>query len=87
MKSEALQLQKRVLMDNFIVITIAATAAALYIAAIAYAVVQINKTRQLNNLEKLVWTLGVLLAPVVGGILWYVAGPHPFGIRLNRDPR
>ena len=87
MKREALRLQKRVLIENFIVITITATAAALYIAAIAYAAVQINKTGQLNDLEKLVWTLGVLLAPVAGGILWYFAGPHPFGIRLNRDPR
>ncbi|RNE63704.1 PLD nuclease N-terminal domain-containing protein [Cryobacterium tepidiphilum] len=41
----------------------------------------------LSETEKAVWVIVIVLAPLLGSIAWYVAGPHPFGIRLTHSYR
>lgn len=67
-------------------IFIASALAALYAAAIAYAIVQIWRTSELSELEHWVWTIAIVLFPLGGALVWFIAGPRPFGLRLTRDP-
>jgi hypothetical protein len=71
-------------MDPVAIVVVAAVGL-LYIAAISYAVVLVTRTRILNDVEKLVWVAAVILFPVVGSIVWFAAGPHPFGLRLGNS--
>ncbi|TFD45685.1 hypothetical protein E3T55_18720 [Cryobacterium frigoriphilum] len=59
---------------------------ALYAAAIIFALVQIQRTVDLTPPERLVWTVAVLCAPVIGSLVWFALGPHPFGLRLSQGP-
>ncbi|WP_167047609.1 PLDc N-terminal domain-containing protein [Salinibacterium sp. ZJ454] len=71
-------------MDTAITIAITAPIAAGYVAAIVYAVAQIIRTKTLSQLEMAIWVTAVILAPAVGALVWYFAGPHPLGLRLSR---
>jgi len=68
-------------------ILLAAVVALGYVAAIAYAIVQVVRTRVLSEIEKVVWIAAILFAPLLGSVVWYAAGPHPFGLRLTRSYR
>jgi len=68
-------------------VTISAAVAAFYVAALVFAIVQIHRTADLVHAERTIWTVAVLLAPFVGAIVWYLAGPHPFGLRWGREYR
>lgn len=59
--------------------------AALVLAVFVFAIAQIVRTESLNSVEKVVWVAAVLFFPVVGSIVWFAAGPHPFGIRIQRQ--
>jgi hypothetical protein len=59
----------------------------LVLGALAYAVKQIVRAPELNQTEKIVWVLAVVFFPVVGTLVWFFAGPHPFGLRINRELR
>lgn len=72
-------------MDTALAVLIASSVGAAYLVAIAYAIVQIVRTRELSQNEKLVWVVIVVCAPLFGSLVWYVAGPHPFGLRLPRE--
>ncbi len=72
-------------MDAFSLI--AAVAAAVYIAAVVYAIVQVVRSKALSDVERLVWILAVVFFPLVATLVWFIAGPHPFGLRLTRDFR
>lgn len=74
-------------MNHVLGISIGVAIAALYIAAITFALVQIYREADLNEIEKAIWFVAVLCAPVVGSLVWYAAGPHPFGLRVNSDLR
>ncbi|WP_104194385.1 PLD nuclease N-terminal domain-containing protein [Cryobacterium sp. M25] len=76
-------------MDNpaALAIALASVVAVLYSAAIAYAIVQIARTRDLSEVEKVLWMIAVVFAPLLGALVWYFAGPHPFGLRLTRQVR
>ncbi|TFD35096.1 PLDc_N domain-containing protein [Cryobacterium sp. TMT1-19] len=76
-------------MDNpaALAIALASVVAVLYGAAIAYAIVQIARTRDLSEVEKVLWMIAVVFAPLLGALVWYFAGPHPFGLRLTRQVR
>ncbi|MFC5930181.1 hypothetical protein D6T64_05515 [Cryobacterium melibiosiphilum] len=67
--------------------TIGIAALALYAVAIIFALVQIQRTDDLTPPERLVWTLAVVFAPVIGSLVWYALGPHPFGLRLSQGAR
>ncbi len=64
-------------------VAVASVTVAVYLAAIAYAIVQIVRTRDLSDIEKGVWMITVVFAPLFGALVWYWAGPHPFGLRLT----
>jgi hypothetical protein len=72
---------------DYVAIGLAATALLLYLGAISYAIVQISKTRSLNHTEKWVWAIAVVAFPVVATLLWFLAGPHPFGLRISPRDR
>jgi len=69
--------------DGTAALVIALVVGSAYVAAIAYALVQIVRTEQLADIEKIVWIVALLGAPVIGAAVWYFAGPHPFGLRLT----
>lgn len=58
-----------------------------YLALIVWVVLRIMRTEELNELERWVWVIAVICFPLVGSIVWFAAGPHPFGIRISRDLR
>lgn len=64
---------------------VVALVAALVLAAFVFAIAQIVRNESLNSLEKVIWVAAVLLFPLVGSIVWFAAGPHPFGIRVQRQ--
>ena len=68
-------------------ILLAAVVALAYVAAIAYAIVQVVRSRALTEIEKVVWVAVILFAPLIGSIVWYALGPHPFGLRLTFSHR
>ncbi|WP_370250068.1 PLD nuclease N-terminal domain-containing protein [Cryobacterium sp. HLT2-28] len=41
---------------------------------------QIARTRDLSEVEKALWMIAVVFAPLLGALVWYFAGPHPFGV-------
>jgi hypothetical protein len=54
-------------------ILLAAAAVLGYVAAIAYAIVQVVRTQVLSEIEKVVWVVVILFAPLIGSIVWYAA--------------
>ncbi|WP_167047567.1 PLDc N-terminal domain-containing protein [Salinibacterium sp. ZJ454] len=72
-------------MDTALAIIFAAPIAAAYLAAIIYASIQVIRTETLSQLEKAIWVGVVVFAPAVGALVWYLAGPHPLGLRLPRS--
>ncbi|WP_166870428.1 MULTISPECIES: PLDc N-terminal domain-containing protein [unclassified Salinibacterium] len=74
-------------MDTLLTLVIAAPIGAAYLAALVYAIVQVIRTPQLSDAAKLVWGVAIVLQPFLAALVWYFAGPRPFGIRLVRDLR
>lgn len=72
-------------MDPFSLIAVVVAAA--YIAAVVHAIVQVIRSKELSDLERVVWVLAVVFFPFVATLVWFIAGPHPFGLRLTRDLR
>ncbi|TFC07990.1 PLDc N-terminal domain-containing protein [Cryobacterium mannosilyticum] len=68
-------------------VVLASIVAVVYVAAIAYAMMQIARTNDLSGVEKAVWIVGVVFAPLLGALVWFFAGPHPFSLRLTRQVR
>lgn len=62
-------------------------AVALYVGAIVCAIGQIARTESLNPIEEVVWVLAVFCFPLIGAVVWFVAGPHPLGLRAGRTRR
>ncbi|MGW9632193.1 PLDc N-terminal domain-containing protein [Agromyces sp. NPDC055520] len=58
-----------------------------YLVLIVWVVSRILRTDELNELERWVWVIAVICFPLIGSIVWFAAGPHPFGIRISRDLR
>ncbi len=56
-----------------------------YLAAIVFVVVRIWRSSELSELERWVWFAAVVCFPLVSMLVWFVAGPHPFGLRITRD--
>lgn len=59
--------------------------ALLYLAVIVWVISRIVRSDELSELERWVWAIAVICFPFVGSIVWFVAGPHPFGIHLTRE--
>lgn len=68
-------------------VALASVVAVLYIAAIAYATVHIARIRDLFEVEKALWMIAAVFAPLLGALVCYFAGPHPFGLRLTYKVR
>ncbi|PWC06276.1 PLDc N-terminal domain-containing protein [Mycetocola zhujimingii] len=60
---------------------VAGLAGAAYLAALAYGVVQIARTRDLSRGERNLWIVGFLVFPLIASLVWFFAGPHPWGLR------
>ncbi|MFB9308387.1 hypothetical protein BJY17_002146 [Agromyces hippuratus] len=75
-------------MDGFFVWNLLAIIVGIaYLAAIVWVVSLIIRSDELNELERWIWAIAVICFPLVGSIVWFAAGPHPFGIRISRDLR
>lgn len=46
-----------------------------------YAIYQVL-TSSTSTLSKILWTLGILMLPVVGLIVWLIAGPRGSSVRV-----
>lgn len=69
--------------DVALAILIGAVVGAAYLAALGFAVVQILRTGGMTPAERTMWIVGFLVAPIVAAIVWFAAGPHPFGLRFG----
>ena len=58
-----------------------------YLGAIVYAISQMVRSGELNETERWAWIAALILFPVAAAIVWFAAGPHPFGLRLSRGIR
>lgn len=81
MRSGALNYARH--MDPFTVIL--AVVAGGYVAAVIFASMQVLRSKALSDLERRVWVIAGVFFPLVATLVWFIAGPHPFGVRLTRD--
>ena len=70
-----------------LVIGTAAGFALLYVAVFGYALTQITKNGSLNYVEKWVWAIALIAVPLLAALTWFVAGPHPLGLRIRANDR
>lgn len=73
-----------VMSADLLPILIAGLVGAAYLGAIVFAIVQAVRSPELADNEKLVWVIAIVCAPLIAAIVWFAAGPHPFGLRLPR---
>lgn len=62
---------------------IAGAAGAAYLGALVYGAVRIAGTGDLTRTERNVWLVAFLVTPVITAIVWFAAGPHPWGLRFG----
>lgn len=74
-------------MDTAIAVTVATVVVLAYLAATVFACVQVWRSIQLTELEKYVWIAAIILVPFLAALIWGLAGPHPFGLRLPELPK
>lgn len=53
----------------------------LVLIADIYAIVQVFSSRA-SGMAKVLWTLGIIIFPVVGFIVWLIAGPRSSSVRV-----
>lgn len=53
----------------------------LVLIADIYAIVQVFSSRA-SGMAKVLWTLGIIIFPVVGFIVWLIAGPRGNSVRV-----
>lgn len=70
-------------LGTFVGITGASALGALYVAAILYALMQISRAESLSRVERWVWARAVIFFPLLGFLVWFIAGPHPLASRLK----
>ncbi|WP_022888809.1 hypothetical protein [Agromyces italicus] len=61
--------------------------AVLWLGALVYVATQIFGNARLNELEKWVWVIALVCFTLPAALVWFILGPHPFGIRLSRELR
>jgi len=71
-------------MDAWVLVII--PVAAVWMAAIVFALATVARERSLSTTERRIWIGAVLVAPLPAALVWFALGPHPFGVRLGRDP-
>lgn len=70
--------------DIALVVVVAGLVLALYLAAVAYAIVQVVRTPDLSAVERALWAAAIVTVPVAAMLVWYVLGPRPFGLRVGQ---
>tara|TARA_R100001369_G_scaffold43560_1_gene69682 strand:+ start:274 stop:459 length:186 start_codon:yes stop_codon:yes gene_type:complete len=53
----------------------------LVLIADIYAIVQVFSSRA-SGMAKILWTLGIIIFPVVGFIVWLIAGPRSSSVSV-----
>lgn len=53
----------------------------LILIADIYAIVQVFSSRE-SGMAKVLWTLGIVVFPVVGFIVWLIAGPRSSSVSV-----
>lgn len=70
-------------MDTALAVAIVVPFAAAYVFALCFAIVNVAGTADLSGVKKLVWATGIIVAPLLAAIAWYVAGPRLSQVRLR----
>jgi len=86
-QSPSTSVRGRVRLDGMepIALVVGAGVALLWILALAFAITQVWRHPDLNDDERVIWTVAVLLFPLAGAIVWFVLGAHPLGLRFDRS--
>ena len=69
--------------DIALALVVAGLGLALYFTAVTYAIVQVVRTPDLSTVDRGIWTAAIVIVPVAAMLVWYVLGPHPFGLRAG----
>jgi Phospholipase_D-nuclease N-terminal len=72
---------------DVLTLAIVVAVGALVLGVVVYVVVQITRAPELNQTEKAVWILAFVFFPLVASLVWFLAGPHPLGLRIDRPLR
>ena len=73
--------------DLVLAVAVAGAAGAAYLAAVAYAVVSVLRSPELEFLGRALWVAALVCVPLLAAIVWFVAGPRPFGAGLSLSRR
>lgn len=57
-----------------------------YVAVLGFAIHTVARSPELNSTEALIWAIAIVASPIVAGPVWFLAGPHPFGIHIGPRP-
>ena len=71
--------------DVALAVAVAGLTLALYVAAVAYAILQVVRTPRLSTAGRGLWIAAVLTVPVAAMLVWYFLGPRPMGLRVSVD--
>ena len=69
--------------DIALAVVVASLVLALYLSAVAYAIVQVVRTPDLSTTGRGLWVAAVLTVPVAAMLVWYVLGPRPLGLLMG----
>lgn len=66
-------------------VVLAVVAVAVYAAIVLSIVRAVRRRADTTPLERTVWTIAVVLFPIGAGAVWLLLGPHPLGLRIDRE--
>ena len=66
-------------------VVLAVVAVAVYAAIVLSIVRAVRRRVDTTPLEQTVWTIAVVLFPIGAGAVWLLLGPHPLGLRVDRE--
>lgn len=64
---------------------VAIVVAALYLVIVVSIVRAVRRRADTTPLERTVWTVAAVLFPIGAGAVWLLLGPHPLGLRIDRE--
>jgi len=66
-------------------VVLVVVAVAVYAAIVLSIVRAVRRRVDTTPLEQTVWTIAVVLFPIGAGAVWLLLGPHPLGLRVDRE--
>ncbi|MBD8703355.1 hypothetical protein [Frigoribacterium sp. CFBP 13712] len=66
-------------------VVLAVVAVAVYAAIVLSIVRAVRRRADTTALEQTIWTIAVVLFPIGAVAVWLLLGPHPLGLRVDRE--